>query len=182
MKFVSGAGGLLKFHVVLYACVCAAMFATTSAHSAAQITNAESIDLSSLTSPARAGLQKSKSDHLAAQFDAFDRHFDLQLQVNSKWAASQSSSSSLALYRGQVADESGSWVRLSVQGADVHGLVWDGHELFAIEPATEVSSALITPAANSARTVIFRIADTLLDPGSASCSVGDAVSKNDYGA
>src|SRR3954468_18595426 len=120
MKFGSDASGRLRYHVVRYACVCAAVFATTYAHPAARITNAESIDLSSLTSPARAGHQKSSSDHLAAQFDAFDRHFDLQLQVNSKWAASQTASSSLALYRGAVTDESGSWVRLAVQGADVH--------------------------------------------------------------
>jgi MYXO-CTERM domain-containing protein len=170
------------FRFALSACACVIAFAVSNAYAAPRITNAESIDLSSLASSAPARQQKSRSDRLAAQFDAFDRHFDLQLQVNSKWSASQSSSSALALYRGTVTSEGGSWVRLSVIGADVHGLIWDGHELFAIEPAADVSSALISPTAASAHNVIFRIADTLLDPGSASCSVEDAVSKADYGA
>jgi hypothetical protein len=180
MKF--GWSGHPLFHIAICVCVCVSMLATPNAHSAARITSAESIDLSALTTTARIGQQKAKSDHLAAQFDAFDRHFDLQLQVNSKWSQEQSNSSALALYKGVVTDQSGSWARIGVEGANVHGLIWDGHELFAIEPASDVDAALITPATRSAQNVIFRIADTLLDPGTTSCSSEDTVDKSDYPA
>lgn len=178
MKFGLGVSGRPLVHLVL----CAFALVSPSVHAASHITNAESIDLSALTSSARTGQQKSKSDHVTTQFDAFDRHFDLQLQVNSKWAAAQTPSSSLALYRGAVSNEAGSWVRLAVNGADAHGLIWDGHELYAVEPASEVSSALLAQLDTSAHNVIFRLADTLLDPGSTSCAVEDAVSKADYGS
>ncbi|HEU4654858.1 MAG TPA: M12 family metallo-peptidase [Steroidobacteraceae bacterium] len=172
-------------HTLLGACACTAMFAAANAHSAARINSAESVDLSALTHAAHTGQQKLRSDHLAAQFDAFDRRFDLQLQVNSKWAASQTPVSALALYRGAIANAAGSWVRLGIEGEDVHGLIWDGRELFAIEPAAAVKSALMTPTSASAHNVMFRIADTWLDPGSTSCEATgatDAVSKNDYAA
>ena len=71
MKFGWGVSGHPLFEILL--CAFAAMVATTSAHAAARITNAESVDLASITNTTRAGQQKSKSDHLVAQFDAFDR-------------------------------------------------------------------------------------------------------------
>jgi hypothetical protein len=176
-----GLGGLLKT-ILLSGCACAAALAVTNVHATNRITNAQPAELISLTNAVRIGQQKSASNRVSAQFEAFDRRFDLQLQVNSKWSAAQSASSALALYKGTLADQNGSWVRLGVNGADVHGFIWDGHDLFAIEPANDVSTSLVTPVEGSAHNVIFRIGDTLLDPGATSCSVEDAAAKADYGA
>jgi hypothetical protein len=179
----SRAGGSGFFHSLLLGCCAAiAALAAMDTQAANRIVNAQAIDLSSLTSSVRAGRQKSSSDRIDAQFEAFDRRFELQLQVNSKWAAAQNAASALALYRGSVGDQSDSWVRLGVNGQDIHGLIWDGHELFAIEPARDVRESLVTPVAGSPHNVMFRIADTLLDPGSTSCGVEDPAAKADYGA
>ncbi|HEU4600542.1 MAG TPA: M12 family metallo-peptidase [Steroidobacteraceae bacterium] len=184
MKFGWARSKRSLVHTLLRVVACTATLAAANAHSAARINNAESVDLSVLTHAAHAGQQKLRSDHLAAQFDAFDRRFDLQLQVNSKWAPSQTPVSALALYRGTIVNAAGSWVRLGIAGEDVHGLIWDGRELFAIEPAAAVKSALIAPTSSSAHNVMFRIADTWLDPGSTSCeatdTLNDAVGKDGY--
>ena len=112
------------------------------------------------------------------QFDAYGRHFDLALDRNdalmstaSGVAASKLRSDSLQLYRGGLEGNARSWARLARKGAQLHGMIWDGAELYVIEPAAQIRDALVAPTtADAATTVIFRLADVVIDPATTSCA------------
>ena len=109
------------------------------------------------------------------RFDAFGRRFDIPLGLNGRLMESKPEDSSLELYRGSIDGTPGSWVRLARQGAVLHGLMWDGTQLYAIEPAVEVRDALADSLqADSAQTVVFRLADVAMAPGATSCATQSA--------
>ena len=103
-----------------------------------------------------------KADDSAQQlrFDAFGRRFEISLGSNGRaaWRASRSNSQ-LELYRGSIDGIAGSWVRLATKGGALHGMMWDGTQLYAIEPAAEVRDALAQPPPADA------VADDRLPPG-----------------
>jgi hypothetical protein len=74
------------------------------------------------------------------------------------------------LLRGQLEGNTRSWVRLSRADDGTHGLIWDGTELYVVEPGNSIRSAL-TIAADlpSSDTVIFRLSDTTVDLGTEYC-------------
>ncbi len=105
------------------------------------------------------------------RFDAFGRRFALDVEQHdelNRYAAERGSSA--VAMRGQLSGNTNSWVRLTQTGAKVQGLIWDGHELYAVEPAADL------PAANksSAGTVIFRLSDTKTEFGADACGAGSA--------
>ncbi len=61
-------------------------------------------------------------------------------------------------------------MRLATKGDALHGMMWDGAQLYAIEPASEVRDALDQPPADESQTIVFRLADVQMDPGAASCA------------
>lgn len=113
-------------------------------------------------------------------FRAFGRQFDAQLEANERVlrklsAAQLAAIGEHAAYRGQLAGQRDSWVRLTRLGSELHGAIWDGVELFSIAPARSVRDAL--PAASTfadADLLIYRLSDTesVLDTGI--CGVGPA--------
>lgn len=150
--------------------------------------------------PAGPGMRKSGPDTRSLSFEAFGRQFSLSLEPNSRLVSltddtseipstalpsatpgpsskASRASASLTLYRGQLEDSPRSWVRLALKddgarGSIAQGLIYDGSQLYVIEPAVELRDALTAPPASGS--VIFRLADVLVDPGAASCSAGDA--------
>ena len=108
------------------------------------------------------------SDAFAYSFEAFGRRFDLTLTRNERIALAKPSSSHstapLRLYKGAIEGVAGSWVRLGVQGDRVHGLLWDGREVFVIEPV-EVAQAEVAPpiALPFSGSIVFRLSDTHVD-------------------
>ena len=64
-----------------------------------------------------------------------------RLERPRSWRASPQQSQ-LELYRGSIDGIAGSWVRLATKGDALHGMMWDGAQLYAIEPASEVRDAL----------------------------------------
>jgi hypothetical protein len=128
------------------------------------------------------GQQKS-SPTRELQFDAYGRRFVVTLEPNDRLSSllqSKSGSSELALYRGRVNGASGSWVRLSVADGKIQGLLWDGLELYVIEPVAELQESLPADAsADPNSTAIFRLKDVVMAPGAASCGsdTSSAVSK-----
>ena len=107
------------------------------------------------------------------KFDAYGRRFELALEPNEKLQAAGNAANAgslVALYRGQLTGISGSWARIATRGSEVHGLVWDGADLYVIEPSTAVRDALVPPLdASNTSTVLFRLADTLVDSTAALC-------------
>jgi hypothetical protein len=111
--------------------------------------------------------QKSGTQQL--HFDAFGRRFDISLGLNTRLMASKPEQSTLQLYRGSLDGVAGSWVRLASNGGVLHGMMWDGVQLYAIEPAAEVADSLASPPADASQTIVFRLADATMDPGAAAC-------------
>jgi hypothetical protein len=98
------------------------------------------------------------SSSRSLRFDAYGRRFDLALSENDKWPQlSKSRGATARAYRGQLKQRSDSWVRLTQVGTATHGMIWDGEQLYAIAPASDVSDT------NASGTVIFRLADTATD-------------------
>ena len=104
-------------------------------------------------------------------FEAFGKRFDLQLEPNARLAAAiPAGRNDLVALQGHIAGLPGSWVRLTRTRLGLSGLVADGREVYAVEPAGEVA-ALADPSLTPplAGTVVYRLADALLDPREASC-------------
>jgi hypothetical protein len=107
------------------------------------------------------------------KFDAYGRRFELALEPNERLQSARNISnphSLVALYQGQLTGIENSWARISTRGSEVHGLVWDGTDLYVIEPSHAVRDALVPPLdASSTSTVLFRLSDTILDSPTAMC-------------
>lgn len=110
-------------------------------------------------------------------FIALGRAFDLELQSNDRLlsalpAAQRSALARYELYRGRIAGEPRSWVRLTRVGAQLQGMIWDGRELYVIEPARVLGAHLLRPLEVSGDApVMYRYADTESDIGPAFCAV-----------
>jgi hypothetical protein len=128
--------------------------------------------LHTLTPQSGVGLHKTSAEAQQLSFDAYGRRFALSLEANDRLIGQQKTGvSSLQLYRGTIDGDPQSWVRLAVSRDEVHGMLWDGANLYVIEPAADVLDALVPPlTADSSDTVIFRLADVLIDSGAASCA------------
>jgi len=75
-------------------------------------------------------------------FDAYGRHFDINLELNENIRRGVSTArTDIKPYRGTVTGQSGSWVRLTQTRDAWRGVISDGHELYAIEPESELKAA-----------------------------------------
>lgn len=116
------------------------------------------------------------------RFDAYGRRFSLTLEKNTRLsrAAAQSTAEStqdgpaLSLYQGQIDNIPGSWVRLSAAGQTIRGMIWDGNDLYVVDLADAVRDSMVAPPVEAASTVIFRLADTQVEPGASFCGTDDA--------
>jgi uncharacterized repeat protein (TIGR01451 family) len=100
-------------------------------------------------------------------FDALGRSFELQLVPNGNLldAARSLAGGAIVPYRGQLAGNEDSWVRIVIADGVPSGLVWDGSELLAIErPGDNLAGA--------ATAIIYRLADALVAPGAMTCGAG----------
>jgi hypothetical protein len=127
--------------------------------------------------PAATGTASQKTSPTETQplrFDAFGRRFEMSLRPNGRLmeqARVKAGPTSLQLYQGTLDGVAGSWVRLATKGSTLHGMMWDGTQLYAIEPAAEVRDALVPPLQpGDAETVVFRLADVIVDAASAACA------------
>ena len=108
-------------------------------------------------------------------FDAFGRHFDVNLELNENIRRGVSAErSDIKPYRGTVSGQTGSWVRLTHTRDGWRGVISDSHELYAIEPENELKAALAPSpgtgaASSSSAPVMYRLADALMPDGAGYC-------------
>jgi hypothetical protein len=164
---VAGAAVRAGLWVVAVAILAPCIAAASDGARAAHISYFEPVHL--LPSAAGSAEQKSGAGLQQLRFDAFGRRFEISLGLNTRLMASKPEQSSLQLYRGSIDGMPGSWVRLATKGEALHGMMWDGSQLYAIEPAAEVSDSLDSPPTDESQTVVFRLADATMDPGAAAC-------------
>lgn len=108
-------------------------------------------------------------------FDAYGRRFDLLVESNRRLLgglgeSADGEASRLRLLRGTLQGVPGSWVRLAVDGNWPSGMVWDGADLYVIEPAEDVAPRAVSPLSAKGRSpVVYRLSDTMTDPGVTVC-------------
>lgn len=123
----------------------------------------------------RAALAQKSTRSRQLKFDAYGRRFELALEPNETLERARNTinpTSVVGLYRGQLTGIDGSWARIATNGSKVHGLIWDGAELYVIEPSDSIRDSLVPPLdASKTQTVLFRLADTLVDAGASMCAV-----------
>lgn len=103
-------------------------------------------------------------------FDALGRTFDLELRTNSSLLPRSTRTAlgrDVGVYRGQLAGNADSWVRLVIADGMPRGLIWDGTELLAIEAAGD---AMVEGDGSH----IFRMADVSVAPGIISCGASSS--------
>lgn len=107
-------------------------------------------------------------DVAGMEFDALGQRFDLELQPNTNLLSAEQRAGidpSIGVYRGEIAGNPDSWVRIVTRNGVPAGLIWDGSELLAIERPGESAVSTTEP-------VIFRLADMVVEPGTMSCAAG----------
>jgi len=99
-------------------------------------------------------------------FDALGRTFDLLLEPNNSLLSIETRNAlpeTIGVFRGHLVNNPGSWARIVVFDGMPRGVIWDGTEMFAVEPPND-------NILNSSSSIIYRLADTLIEPGSMSCA------------
>ena len=140
----------------------------------------------SRSAPAPDAQQAAPNATRTMSFTALGQRFTLDLESNDRLFASvpseqRNSLSGLRLYRGTIRGISDSWVRLTQNGEQWSGMLWDGVEAYLIDLSDDVALALPSVARQGrSRSITYRLSETVLD---GSCMVeGDAAPLNDFKA
>ncbi len=107
-------------------------------------------------------------------FEAYGRRFNFQLQPNEAvLRAVPAGRADIEPLRGQLEGQPRSWVRMTHTRTGWRGMIADGQELYAIEPAVDVAGAVVQPLADTSGTasVMYRLKDALLPDGPAFCQI-----------
>ncbi|HXR94037.1 MAG TPA: M12 family metallo-peptidase [Steroidobacteraceae bacterium] len=107
---------------------------------------------------------------------AFGKQFELSLRPNdSIQSAVPAARPDIQPLAGTVDGQPGSWVRITRTRAGWRGMLFDGQELYAIEPVGDVGEALVQPHSDSPTApVMYRLADAIMTVGSGFCATVDA--------
>ena len=107
---------------------------------------------------------------------AFGKQFELSLQPNEGIRrAVPANRSDIQPLQGTLDGQPGSWVRITHTRSGWRGMLFDGQELYAIEPVSDVAEALVQPhAASGSAPVMYRLADALMTVGTGFCATVDA--------
>ena len=109
---------------------------------------------------------KAQSDGaLALSFEALGRRFDLRLESNDrllKGIPTDARVDAVRAYRGELANNPDSWVRVVMYDGMPRGLVWDGTTMYAIEVPGDSALDITAP-------IVYRLDDLYIAPGTMSC-------------
>jgi hypothetical protein len=99
-------------------------------------------------------------------FDAFDKRFDINLEVNRTLIDAMQRErldERYEIYRGDIAGMPNSWARLVIVDGVPRGMLWDGQELLAIDVAKDDATGI-------EEAFIYRLSDLQIPPGMLACS------------
>ena len=109
---------------------------------------------------------------------AFDWEFELVLESNERLISELPSAKKkkllkgCKLYRGHIDGITDSWVRLTKTKKKWSGMIWDGKELYLLDPAKSVRHSLMSPPRPRASdNVIYKLSD-VIDSNPKTCDVG----------
>jgi hypothetical protein len=107
---------------------------------------------------------------------AFGKQFELSLRPNASiQGAVPGTRPDIQPLAGTLDGQPGSWVRITRTRAGWRGMLFDGQELYAIEPVGDIGEALVQPHSDTATApVMYRLADTLMTVGTGFCATVDA--------
>ena len=107
-------------------------------------------------------------------FEAYGRRFEVSLAPNERIRRGMPANltGTTMPLQGTVDGLAGSWVRITRSATGLRGMVFDGHEMYAIEPAAEVAPVSVEPMnAASGETVVYRLADALMPVETMKCEL-----------
>lgn len=106
-------------------------------------------------------------------FDAYGKRFALKLSPNERIRrAIGSGAANPEPFEGAVDGLPGSWVRITRSASGWRGMIFDGQELYAIEPAADIADVAVQPLdAAGSEPVVYRLSDALLPLDAMSCEV-----------
>lgn len=113
-----------------------------------------------------AGQQKPGAEARSISFDAFDKRYDINLEVNRALLATAQRmqlDGRYKIYRGNITGVPKSWVRLVIADGVPRGMLWDGNELLAIDVERDLTSG-------RDKAFIYRLSDLQIPPGTLGCS------------
>ena len=99
---------------------------------------------------------------------AFDQDFQVLVEANTRLIAElpppkrKKLLKSCRLYSGQIEGVEGSWVRLSKTRKEWSGMIWDGEELYIIDPLKVLKKSLVDPPPpRTSGMVIYKLSDVI---------------------
>jgi hypothetical protein len=107
-------------------------------------------------------------------FEAYGRQFNFQLETNpAVQRAVPADRTDIEALRGQLEGLPKSWVRMTHTRSGWRGLISDGEELYAVEPASDVADSVVQPLADNSPTasVVYRLKDALLPDIAGLCQI-----------
>jgi len=109
-------------------------------------------------------------------FEAYGRHFNLLLQTNEGiQRAVPADRTDIETLRGTLDGQPGSWARMTRTRSGWRGVVSDGHDLYAIEPAGDLVDSAIQPPDTAPNVpMVYRLSDAILSVGPGYCRVLNA--------
>ncbi|MDH3275884.1 MAG: hypothetical protein OEM99_15240, partial [Gammaproteobacteria bacterium] len=142
------------------------LLTTVHADDGIRIVYQEPLDQVRMAHGASAGQQKPGAEARSISFDAFDKRYDINLEVNRALLATAQRvqlDSRYTIYRGDIAGIPNSWVRLVIADGVPRGMLWDGTELLAIDVERDVATG-------REKAFIYRLSDLQIPPGTLGCS------------
>jgi hypothetical protein len=106
-------------------------------------------------------------------FDAYGRRFELSVKPNERIRRAINTSTTTAMpLEGTVDGANASWVRVTRSSSGWRGIIYDGSDLYAVEPASDISGATVEPlAVSGSAPVVYRLSDALLPVEEMSCEI-----------
>ncbi len=111
------------------------------------------------------------SEHMS--FDAYGRRFELSVAPNERIRRGLPANATQTVpLQGTVDGIPGSWVRITRSATGLRGMLFDGHEMYAIEPTAEAAAVTVQPlSAADGETVVYRLADALMPVETMTCEI-----------
>ncbi len=111
------------------------------------------------------------TEHMS--FEAYGRRFELTVTPNERIRRGMPANLKQTVpLAGSIDGIAGSWARVTRSPSGLRGMLFDGHDIYAIEPAAEVAPVSVEPmSAGAGDTVVYRLSDALMPVETMRCEI-----------